>query len=161
MENIKFEKDFKGRAITVTTTYAAQRETVWEAYTDPAILEKWWAPRPWKAVSVKMDFRNGGRWLYYMASPEGQKSWSLAEFGEIVPGKSYEALDAFCDKNGKVDISLPRLHWMVTFAEEGGKTTVTARITANEEEALRRIIEMGFEEGYKMGITQLHDLLKP
>ncbi len=160
MNTIRFEKGPAGKAITITTSYAAPRQAVWAAYTDPAILDKWWGPLPWKAVTAKMKLREGGRWLYYMVSPEGQKVWSLADFGKIVPGRSFEALDAFCDEHGKVDPSAPRLQWKVTFEGEGDRTTVTSHIAAQKPEDLNRILEMGFEEGYKTGIRQLHELFE-
>ncbi len=159
MGNTHFEKDPANRRIIVTTTYDAPLKTVWDAYTHPAILEKWWAPHPWKAFTRTMDFHKGGHWHYYMESPDGQRSWGLSVFGEIVPQRSYEALDAFSDEHGKIDTTRPRLHWLVMFETAGGKTTVTAYITAQEQGAIERILEMGFEEGYKTGLRQLHDLL--
>lgn len=160
MEEIRFDKDFKNRTITVVTTYAAPLATVWNAYTDPRILEQWWGPKPWKAITKTMDFKKGGRWLYYMLSPDGVKQWSLAEFGEIVTQRSFEAVDAFSDENGNIDTSFPRLRWKVSFDAADGKTTVTSLITASDEADIRKLLELGFEEGYKTGIRQLHELLK-
>jgi len=49
--------------------------------------------------------------------------------------------------------------WVNSFSFENGTTTVTNTITAENEEDIAKILEMGFEEGYKMGLNQLHNLL--
>jgi PhnB protein len=47
-----------------------------------------------------MDFREGGRWLYAMISPENVSRWSLAEFVEIQPKSSFTTKNSFSDENG-------------------------------------------------------------
>jgi uncharacterized protein YndB with AHSA1/START domain len=68
-------------------------------------------------------------------------------------------LDAFCDENAVINTELPRMIWVNSFSFENGTTTVTNTITAEKAEDIAKILEMGFEEGYKMGLNQLHDLL--
>ena len=50
--------------------------------------------------------------------------------------------------------------WTNSFREENGKATVTNVITFDKEEDMKKIIEMGFEEGYSIGLNQLQELLK-
>ena len=94
-----------------------------------------------------------------MLSPEGQKHYCIAEFLEIDPLKSYLVLDAFCDENAVVNTEFPRMKWMNTFSFENGITTVTNTITPENGEDIAKILEMGFEEGYNMGLNQLYNLL--
>lgn len=155
---ISFEKDYSNKKIVVTSKFNASLATVWDAFTNPDITDKWWAPKPYKAVTKEFDFKSGGRWLYYMLSPEGEKYWSIAEFSNIQPAKSYDTLDAFCDEYGTINTQFPRLMWHNSFSEAGGVTTVVNTITG-EEEGLRKIIEMDFEKGYKQGLAQLSELL--
>jgi PhnB protein len=159
METIKFDKDFLNKKIVVTVTFNASLNVLWNAFTNAATLDKWFAPKPYKAVTKSMDFREGGRWLYYMLSPEGQQIWSIADFTKIIPKKSYEALDAFTDENGVIDTHFPRINWKYTFSEEKGATTVVATLIFSREEDMKKILEMGFEEGFKMGLNQLSELL--
>lgn len=156
---ITFEKDFKNNKIVVTTEFNTPLAIIWDAFTNPAITDKWWAPKPYKTITKEMNFKEGGRWLYYMLSPEGQKHWCIAEFLKIQPKKYYEVLDAFCDENAVINTELPRMKWSNSFSEEGNKTRVVNTILGDEDE-LRKIIEMGFEEGYKMGLSQLYELLE-
>ena len=70
-------------------------ETVWSAWTQPEILDKWWAPKTWVAKTKSMEFEVGGRWLYSMCGPEGEEHWSLAQYTAITPKSTFKHLDAF------------------------------------------------------------------
>ena len=139
--------------------YRAALETIWNAQLKTEILEKWWAPEPYKTVVVTNDFSNGGILHYYMLSPEGEKHYSLAEFSDIVNLKSYTVLDAFCDENAVINIEFPRQKWFNSFEENNGITTVTNTIQFESKEDMDKINEMGFEEGYTMALNQLLSLL--
>lgn len=156
---ISFDKDFINKKIVVASKFKAPSAVIWDAFTNPKTLEKWWAPKPYKAKTKEMDFREGGRWLYYMLSPEGQKTWGMSEFKSIVPGKSYTASDAFTDENGNIDPKFARAMWTNTFSEENGVTTVVSSISFEKEDDMREMLKMGFEEGYKMGLGQLQEIL--
>lgn len=156
---ISFEKDFSNKKIVVTSRFNAPLKTIWNAFTNPAMTDKWWAPKPYQAVTKEISFEDGGRWLYYMLSPEGEKHWCIADFIHIQPLKSYDVLDAFCDENGVINTDFPRKKWNNTFLEENDVTKVISTISA-EEEVLKKLLEMGFEEGYKMGLNQLRELLQ-
>jgi uncharacterized protein YndB with AHSA1/START domain len=56
-------KDFKEKSILVSREFNAPLETVWKAFTESELVEKWWAPKPWRAETKKMDFSNGGHWI--------------------------------------------------------------------------------------------------
>ena len=51
----------------------APREKLFRCYTDPNLLQQWFAPKPWTIKSVDIDPRAGGRFNFVMASPEGQE----------------------------------------------------------------------------------------
>src|SRR5687767_13982427 len=97
---------------------------VWDAWTKPEILVQWWAPKPWKAKTKSMDFREGGSWLYAMVGPEGEVHWSKADYKTITHLKSFSGLDAFSDENGNINESLPRTMWENTFTGNGDSTMV-------------------------------------
>lgn len=156
---IEFQKLPESKQLVVKSSFPNSLETIWDAFTKTEILEKWWAPEPYKAIVVDNNFEKGKSLFYYMLSPEGQKHYSIAEFLEIDPLKSYEVLDAFCDENAVINTEFPRMKWLNTFKFENGITTVTNTITYEKAEDMVQILEMGFEEGYRMGLNQLHTLL--
>jgi uncharacterized protein YndB with AHSA1/START domain len=156
---IQIDKDFANKQIKIISEFKAPKEKIWNAFTNTDITDKWWAPKPYQAITKQSDFKEGGQWLYYMLSPEGEKQWCFAEFKNIQAMVSYEATDAFCDENGKINMDFPRMNWKNTFHEENGTTKVTNVITFSQEEDMKQILEMGFEEGYSMGLNQLNGLL--
>jgi PhnB protein len=156
---IEFQKSPESRQIVVKSSYRNSLETIWNAFTKTEILEKWWAPEPYKAIVIANNFEKGKSMFYYMLSPEGQKHYCIAEFLEIDPLKSYKVFDAFCDENAVINTELPRMTWVNSFSFDNGTTTVTNTITAEKAEDIAKILEMGFEEGYKMGLNQLYNLL--
>ncbi len=158
--NISFNKNYPDKKIVVICRYNAPLDTVWDAFTNPVIMEKWFAPKPYKAITKISDFREGEYWLYYMLSPEGEKFWSIIKYTNIQTNKLYEASDAFCDENGVINTSLPQLNWRHDFSETNGETTVYIDITFASEPDMKKILEMGFEEGYRMSLNQLQEVLR-
>ena len=72
--------------ITITRTFDAPRELVWTAWTTPAQIEQWFAPRPVivKPGSVVIDPRPGGVFSLTMVMPDGTEfpdHGSFSEFG--------------------------------------------------------------------------------
>lgn len=64
-------KDAANKKLIVVREFDAPLAEVWKAWTDSSILDQWWAPKPWKAKTKTMDFREGGTWLYSMVGPDG------------------------------------------------------------------------------------------
>src|SRR5689334_10537533 len=75
-----FSVNKENKTIKVTREFAAELPVVWNAYTNSDSLDQWWAPKPWKAKTKSMDFREGGSWIYAMVGPEGEEHWALAKY---------------------------------------------------------------------------------
>ena len=143
--------------INVTREFAAKLEPVWEAWTNPEILDQWWAPQPYQSKTKIMDFKVGGRRFYAMVSPEGQEAWAIQKFTSISPKTNFKFLNAFADKDENPD--LPGSYWDLNFSEFNGTTTVHISIYNESRERMEKMIEMGFKEGFTMGLNQLDELL--
>lgn len=154
-----FTTDKENKTITINREFAAELPLVWEAYTKSEILDKWWAPKPWKARTKTMDFREGGHWLYAMVGPEGEEHWALANYNSIQPQKKFTGLDAFADKDGNVNKDMPQSKWEVTFTGKGNTTLVQFRISFDNLAQLEETIKMGFKEGITIAMEGLDDLL--
>jgi len=154
-----FAVDKQNNTIHVSKEFAADRSRVWDAFTKPEILDTWWAPKPWKARTASMDFREGGRWLYAMVSPEGEEHWSSCDYHSIRPRESFTGLDGFTDPQGNLISGMPRMTWKVTFTDKGPHTVVNVHITLESLEQLEKIIEMGFREGFTMTLHALEEML--
>jgi PhnB protein len=149
------EKDLRNKRIIVTREFNAEPSDVWRAWTESDLLEQWWAPKPWRTETKKMDFRVGGHWLYAMAGPNGERHWARLDFIEILPIKHFSAKDSFCDENGKAISDLPRAEWKNTFEPSANGTKVTVQMQFGNEADLNKILEMGFEQGFAMAHDNL------
>lgn len=152
-------KDLANKSILISREFNASLKTVWRAFTEKEILDQWWAPKPWKAETKFMDFIVGGYWMYAMVGPDNTKHWARANFLAISPLVSFEIEDAFCDEEGNVNTALPLSTWLNTFIETKTGTRVEAKLIFATEEDLLKLVEMGFEEGFSMGLNQLEELL--
>ncbi|HEX2395874.1 MAG TPA: SRPBCC domain-containing protein [Bacteroidales bacterium] len=157
---IDFVIDRENSKVKVKREFAAPVSKVWAAFTESQFLDQWWAPKPWKARTKNIDFREGGHWLYAMVGPDGTEQWCRADFLSITPLKRFTALDAFCDINGNIDTSFPRPLWDVRFTEESGSTFVYVESTFDKPEDLQKYVEMGFQEGFTAALENLDALLE-
>jgi uncharacterized protein YndB with AHSA1/START domain len=155
-----FSIDRENNKIVIKREFAAPPEKVWNAWTQKELVDEWWAPKPWKAETKTMDFREGGYWLYAMKGPKGEEHWSKAEYLTIIHGKSFTGLDAFCDKEGNINPDFPTSNWNVEFTETGENTFVTIEIKYDKPEDLEKYIEMGFKEGFTAALENLDDIFK-
>ncbi|WP_242929177.1 SRPBCC family protein [Pontibacter vulgaris] len=155
----EFSVNKENKTITVKREFAAELPLVWDAYTKSEILDQWWAPKPWKARTKTMDFREGGYWHYAMVGPEGEEHWALANYKTIDPKKRFTALDGFADAEGVVNTEMPQSKWEVSFTPKEEVTLVENLITFDDLAQLETTIQMGFKEGLTMAMENLDTLL--
>jgi uncharacterized protein YndB with AHSA1/START domain len=152
-------KDVANKRILIEREFDAPVKQVWNAWTKPELLDQWWAPKPWKAETKSMDFREGGMWLYAMVGPDGTRQWCRDDYKKIVPEKTYSVIDSFCDENGNKSSDMPGMDWKNTFSASGNGTKVSVEIKFESEADMNKILEMGFEEGFTAAHGNLDELL--
>lgn len=153
-------KDLANKKLVITRKFDAPVASVWRAWTEPTLLDQWWAPRPYQAKTKSMDFSEGGFWLYCMVGPEGDEHWCRADYLAIANEDYYTAKDAFCDEQGKINEAHPRSLWKNTFIDQAEQTLVQVQVSFDDVADLERIIEMGFKEGFAAAHDNLDELLK-
>ena len=159
-KNFVFESDLTAKTIFISCEFSAPIEKVWRAWTEPELIKKWLAPKPWTVETKKMNFTVGGIWLYAMVSPEGKKHWTHIEFTAIESGRSISSTNMFSDEEGKTAIDAPKSYTVTKFSSiDGNKTKVDVIKTFTEEATVKMFVEMGFKEGTIMGYNQLDMLL--
>jgi uncharacterized protein YndB with AHSA1/START domain len=152
-----FIVDKEAKTVYITKQFAYTRSLVWAAYTQPELLDQWWAPKPYSSRTNAMDFREGGRRFYAMVSPEGEERWVVQKYRSITPKTNFKFFNAFADKDENLE--LPGSDWDLTFSEQDGTTTVTTTIYNESLERLERMIELGFREGATAQLQNLDELL--
>ena len=70
--------------LNVTRTFAAPRDKVYAAWTEPEHLKQWWGPEGVTAPVVEIDLRLGGRYRTCMRTPDGDR-WVGGEYTEVTP----------------------------------------------------------------------------
>jgi uncharacterized protein YndB with AHSA1/START domain len=72
------------REIVITRVFDAPREMIWDAWTDPKQVVRWWGPRGFTTSIHKMDVRPGGVWRQTMHGPDGTDYPGQMVFVEVV-----------------------------------------------------------------------------
>jgi uncharacterized protein YndB with AHSA1/START domain len=158
--NFVFEPDLAAKKIRISREFNAPIEKVWKAFTDPDVLMKWIAPKPWTAETKTWDFTVGGISLYAMVSPDGQKHWVYAEFTAIENGTAISQTGMFCDGEGNPVTDAPKSYRDTKFSSiEGNRTKVDSVITFEDESTIKWFVEGGFKEGTEMTFAELDELL--
>lgn len=158
--NFDFTVNKETNTVHVTRDFNADAALVWDVFTKPELLDQWWAPQPWKSETKSMDFTEGGRRLYAMVGPEGERHWAIADFTSITPKTNFKYLDAFTDADGNLNDKMPRSDWNLDFIDKGDTTTVDIQIKHKDLADLEMIIEMGFKEGFSMTLNSLDELFE-
>jgi uncharacterized glyoxalase superfamily protein PhnB/uncharacterized protein YndB with AHSA1/START domain len=156
---MQFIRNTEKKTITVIRSFDASLELTWQAWTESEILEQWWAPHPWKAVTKTMDFRNGGRWLYAMIGPDGTKLWSRVDFKQIVPHTSFSALSSFCDAEGNINPEFAQSTWTYQFRKTEEGAEVEIRLEFASDAQMKQLVDMGFEAGFTSALSNLDHYL--
>ena len=144
--------------IIISRTFAAPRELVWMAWTDPKHVGHWWGPAGFTTTTHSMDFRAGGSWRYTMHGPDGRDYGNRIEYIEIL--KPSRLIYALCGEG--IDDAV-RFRTEVDFesvGEAGRGTKVTMRTIFPSAEARDFVInDHGAVEGGKQHLANLEDYL--
>jgi PhnB protein len=159
-KQLDFSIDKENKTIHVSREFDADLDTVWNAWTKSNQLDQWWAPKPWKAETKSMDFKEGGEWIYAMKGPDGETHWSKSVYTSINDQNSFSSKDSFIDENGTPKTDMPQNKWQNKFTEKDGKTTVDINLTFDNNDDLNKIVDMGFQEGFTAGLENLDELLE-
>lgn len=134
----------------------APREKLFRAWTEPALLEQWFAPRPWTVARAETDVRPGGASLIVMRGPEGQEFPNRGVYLEVVRNERLVLTDAYV--SAWEPSEKPFMTVILSFEEAGGKTRYTALVrhwTAADRQTHEN---MGFRDGWGRATDQLAEL---
>jgi uncharacterized protein YndB with AHSA1/START domain len=74
-----------GTDLVFERTFDAPRERVWQAFTDPKLVPRWWGPHQTSTEVIEMDVRPGGRWRYVSRAADRDDVTFFGEFLEVSP----------------------------------------------------------------------------
>ncbi len=154
MKNPTTTERTSDRELVVTRTFNGPARIVFEAWTKPELLERWWAPKSFglTMISCEADVRVGGTYrlvFRHDAFPE-----PMAFFGryiEVTPHSRLVWTNEEGEGGGQVTT--------VTFEEKGGKTLLVMHDLYPSKEALDAAIASGSTSGTGETFEQLDELL--
>ena len=128
---------------------------MWEAYTTPELVRRWWHARRGEVTSIEIDLRIGGRWRYAMIAANGGFEVAFhGEYREVVPGERLVSTEVYEGASDPVPPA-PALT-TATFEERDGRTTLTI-LVAHASKAAR---DMHLAAGMEDGLQDALDLLE-
>lgn len=117
--------------IRLIRVYDAPARAVWDAWTIPEQVEKWWGPRGFTLTTHSKDLRVGGHWRYTMHGPDGVDYLNVTKYYVVEPYKK------LVYDHGGGDDRPPLFRVTVTFTETNGKTTMDMTFALATPEAAR------------------------
>ncbi|WP_258725175.1 SRPBCC family protein [Cellulomonas sp. NS3] len=159
MTVVSTTKDEEALSLSIVADLAAPPARVWQLWSDPRQLERWWGPPTWPATFVDHDLTVGGRATYYMTGPDGEKARGWWRFDSVDEPWSLAFEDGFSDDEGNPSDSMPTLRAQVVLEEipEGTRMTVTSRFQTAEQ--MQQLVEMGMVEGLTGAMGQIDTIL--
>jgi uncharacterized protein YndB with AHSA1/START domain len=154
----KVDKDIDALTMTITAEFDADAERLWELWSDPRQLERWWSPPSHSSTFVEHELTVGARTSYFMTGPDGEKHHGWWRIEEVAPPHRLRIKDAAVDAEGKPDDGGP-VAMIVTIAEADGAATMSIQTHFADRESMEQMIEMGMEQGMTETLNQVDPLL--
>jgi uncharacterized protein YndB with AHSA1/START domain len=138
--------------ILITREFDAPKHLVYQAYTTPELVKRWWHAKRGEMTVAEIDLRVGGAWRFAMVTPEGQEVAFHGEYREIAPNErlvSTEVYEGAPDAGATLNTA--------TFTETDGRTMLTILVEAPSKEVRDAIIESGMEDGLQDALDLLEE----
>jgi uncharacterized protein YndB with AHSA1/START domain len=152
--NASGDEAIADRQLIITRQFDAPARLLFEAYSRPEHLMKWFGPKGWPLTMCEVDFRKGGRFRFAMTGDSGIQNTPFGgQYLEIVPDRKIVFDNAFEEPGAE------KMVVTVTFDEKGGKTTLTVHTLFASVAMRNEHVGHGFEQGTNSGLDQLADLV--
>ena len=135
--------------LELTRVFEAPRELVWRLWSDPEHIARWWGPETCWLDTVEMDFREGGKWHFWMRNATGLDHHISGEYRLIQRPERlhFTYINAYDGHEMLVE-----LH----FVERGGATAMQFR----QAPFLNRVERDGHNEGWSSTFDMLADYVR-
>ncbi|BBI33358.1 SRPBCC family protein [Cohnella abietis] len=143
--------------IVITREFNYPVELVWKAWTDPSLVMQWWGPSYYTSPRCKIDFREGGKFVFSMLAPAeqgGLESFSAGVYKKIVPMERLEFNQYLSDEDGnEIDPSqlgltdFPKnIEFIIEFIAKGNQTELKITEFGWSESQMRKFAIMGMNQ---------------
>lgn len=143
------------RELVVTRLFNGPARLVFDAWTRPELLQRWWAPKSFgiSFISCEADVRTGGAYRFVFGHPASEQPMEF--FGRYVEVNPPTRIVWTSDEGGEAGSVTT-----VTFEERGAETLVTLHDLYPSKKALDEAITSGATSGFGETFQQLDDVLR-
>jgi uncharacterized protein YndB with AHSA1/START domain len=144
--------------ILITREFDAPKHLVYEAFTTPELVKRWWHANRGEVTVAEIDLRVGGKWRYVMVASDGFEVGFHGDYREIVPNERivstevYEGLPEGVSEEEGATVNT------ATFTEADGRTTLTILVQATSKVSRDAIIDSGMEDGLQDALDLLEQV---
>ena len=143
------ENNTKDRELLLTRTLNAPIDLVWEAWTDPQHIAKWWGPNGFTNTITTMDMKPGGEWILTMHGPDGTDYKNKSIFKEVIPHKKIV-----------FDHIAPNFTATIEFEARGEQTHLTWHMLFETTEQFIQVVKtFKADDGLKQNVDKLNAYL--
>ena len=139
------------RELRINRVLDAPIALIWEVWTQPEHIAKWWGPNGFTNTITKMEMYPGGEWDLVMHGPDGTNYPNKSIVREVILHKKivYE------------HVSSPKFVATIYFEEAGEKTSISWHMLFETvEEFIRTVKTFKADEGLKQNLVKLNEYVK-
>ncbi len=159
MSVVSVEKDVDRLSLVLVAEFDAPIERVWELWSDPRQLERWWGPPSHPATVEQHDLAAGGKVAYFMTGPGGERSRGWWRITSVAPPRSLEFTDGFADADGTPNAGSPATAVQVRLTEQDGGTRMRLRFVFASSDHMRQLERWGAFDVFPQSVAQMDALL--
>lgn len=138
--------------ILITREFNAPKHLVYQAWTTPELIKRWWSGDRGEITVAEVDLRTGGAWRYVMTANAGFEVAFHGEYREIIPNERIISTEIFEGMPGAESVNT------ATFSENDGRTTVTLLVQHASQEHRDMHINSGMESGLQEAMDHLEQV---
>lgn len=147
------------REIVMTRVFNAPRELVFDAWTKPELLKRWFGARGWTVPTCEIDLRPGGTYRIVQRGPDGQEVVMRGVYREVVRPERVtqtEGFEGFTEVGWRPeDVTVSTM----VLIERDGRTTWTATVVYPSKEVRDAALQSPMESGMSASFEKLEELL--
>jgi uncharacterized protein YndB with AHSA1/START domain len=138
--------------ILITREFDAPRHLVYQAWTTPELIRRWWSACRGEVTVAEIDLRVGGRWRYAMLAHGDLEVAFHGEFREVIPNERIVRTELYEPFPSAAALSTE------TFTETDGRTTLTLLVDHERQEHRDAHVQSGMEDGLQDALDLLEDV---
>lgn len=152
-------------AVRIARDFNAPRTLVWQAHTEPKLVQRWMSGMPgWSMPVCDMDVRPGGKYRWGWRSDESGAGFGFFGVFKAVDAPAAMTQEEYFDPGnagevtGGMPVNMPSIN-RTTFTETNGITTVVVLIEYVSKAARDAAVSTGMTDGMETSYTSLDSLL--